>query len=456
MTLTDLCDQGYLSITATTADPYVAFGTTPTVTSNLMDHIVIKYRTETTAKSGELFTARTDGVTWGSPHEKSHVTWDWVADGEWQIMVIDATSVWGNVYGVTLENLRFDPLEQPAEAGETIDVAYIKFFANAKAARAFADTEYKADGDRVVVRPPLRPLDPATVVPVVLLEGEQLSVSGGIQMNDARYSYERGCVTLTVKGSDPGYFLFREPAKIAPFMTVKYRTTTRGAGGEIYTGSVQSSPNGRTDRLQYDYIPDGQWHTAIIDLRDIADYDAGTNTVKYLRFDFLHSDSGLSSAAAIDIECIAFFATPDEAAVYRHTPPAERTLHTATFVVNGLALYKVEFRAGDESLSEPVVPILPGMSGAWESYTLGDADITVHAIYTPTADTSVPDVPPLTDGSTETNEPDGTEEPAPVTDPAPTDTTPAEGKGCGSTLGISLLTLLLAAALWLGKREDRV
>ena len=149
----------------------------------------------------------------------------------------------------------------------------------------------------------------------------------------------------------------------------------------------------------------------------------------------------------MDIECIGFFATLDEASVYLHTPPAERALHTATFVVNGLELYKVEFRAGDASLSEPVVPILPGMIGVWEAYTLGDADITVHAIYTPIGETSVPDVPPLTDEAPETTEPE--------TDSAP-DTVPAEGKGCASAVSGGLVLLLLAASLWLGKREDRV
>ncbi len=462
MTVTDLCDQGYLAIKAQQNDPFFAFGSSPTVTSNLMDHIVIKYRTTSTAKSGEIFVQRSDGATWGNPYEKTNMIWDWTADGEWQVAVIDASDRWGNLsggkgtYGVTLSNIRFDPLEKPTGAGETIDVAYIKFFANEKAARAFADTEYVTDGDKLVVKAPLRPIDPTTVTPVILIEGEDLNVTGGNQMKDAAYDYGAGYINLTVQGSDPSYFLYRESTKIAPFMAIKYRTTIRGVKGEIYAGSVQTGPNGRSDRLVFDYVTDGQWHIAVIDLRKIADYNAGTDTVNYLRFDFLHSDSGLSSASYLDVEYIGFFATVDEASVYQHALPEERALHTATFVVNGLELYKVAFREGDTSLDEPVVPILPGMVGGWESYTLGDADITVNAVYTPAAETVVPDVPPLpSEEDTGMNDPE-TNVPI-VTTTEPTETKPAEGKGCGSTLALTLLPLLLAAAfVALRKRETRL
>ena len=449
MTVTDLCDQGYLSITAQQNDPYFAFGASPDVTSNLMDHVVIKYRTTSTAKSGELFVNRTDGATWGSPYEKTNVIWDWVADGEWQIAVIDASAVWGNVYGVTLSNIRFDPLEKPTGAGETIDVAYVKFFANKKAAEAFAASEYVEEDGKTVVKAPLRPIDPTTVRPVILMEGEALNVTGGTQMQDATYSYDRGFVTYTVKGSDPSFLLYRETTKVAPYMAIKYRTTAKNAGCEIYVGSVQSGPNGRSDRVTYRYTADGEWHIAVIDLRKAADYNADTNTINYLRLDFLYSDSGLSNGSTLDVEYIAFFNSYDEAAVYPHPLPSEKARFTATFVVEGKALYTVEFREGDTTLEEPVVPILPGMIGTWEVYTLGNADITIHAVYTPATQSNVPDVPPLPD---ETEAPDET---APVTDPADTDE-PA-GKGCRSVLGVSLAApILLAAAYAVCKKRDRL
>lgn len=454
VSVTDLCDLGYLHIQALQNDPFFSFGIQPTVTSNLMDHMVIKYRTESTAKSGELFVERSDGVKWGQPYDKSNVIWDWTADGEWHIAVVDASSVWGNVYGVTLQNLRFDPLEKPTGAGETIDVAYIKFFANAKAAQEYAATEYTEEDGKTVVKPPLRPLDPATVKPAILIDGESLNVTGGSQMQDAVYSYDQGLITYTAKGSDPSFYLYRDPAEIAPFMAIRYRTTTRGVGGEIFTGSVQTGPNGRSDRITYKYISDGEWHTAIIDLRKAADYDADTDKVNYLRFDFLHSDSGLGSTATLDVEYIAFFDTVDEASVYLHTLPTEKATYTATFAVEGKPLYRVEFREGDTALEEPVVPILPGMIGAWEPYTLQNADITVNAVYTPAAESDVPDVPPLP--SEEGTEDPETNVPA-DTEADPSDTTETPKKGCRSAVSMGLVsTILLAAAYALGKKRDRL
>ena len=454
MTVTDLCDQGYLSITAQQNDPFFSFGINPAVTSNLMDHVVIKYRTTSTAKSGEIFVERTDGVTWGNPYEKSNVIWDWTADGEWQVAVIDASSIWGNVYGVSLKNIRFDPLEKPSGAGETIDVAYIKFFSNAQAARSYAASEYVEENGKTVVKAPLRPIDPTTVKPAILIEGEDLNVTGGTQMRDAVYSYEQGFITYSAKGSDPSFFLYRESTEVAPFMAIKYRTTAKNAGCEVYVGSVQTGPNGRSDRVTYKYTADGEWHIAVIDLRKAADYNADTGKVNYLRFDFLYSDSGLSSTATLDVEYIAFFNTYDEAVVYPHTLPEEKARYTATFVVEGKALYTVEFRAGDTSLEEPVVPILPGMIGTWESYTLGDADITINAVYTPATESNVPDVPPLpSDDATEdieTNVPDVTDE------PSEGDTEPSGKKGCGSALSLSLLPMLLLAATCMGKRKHRL
>jgi hypothetical protein len=332
-------------------------------------------------------------------------------------------------------------------------VAYVKFFANAKAAEAYAATEYVQEDGKTVVKAPLRPIDPTTVKPVILMEGEDLNVTGGSQMRDAAYDYGQGFITLTAKGADPNYFLYRESTKIAPFMAIKYRTTIRNVKGEIHAGSVQNTPNGRSDRLVLDYITDGEWHVAVIDLRKIPDYNPDTDTVNYLRFDFLHSDSGLSGGAYLEVEYIGFFNTVDEATVYPHTLPEERALHTITFVVNGIELYKVQFREGDASIQEPVVPILPGMVGAWEAYTLGTADITVNAVYTPTTESDIPDVPPLpSEGDTGVEEPETN---VPV-DPS-TNTAPAGGKGCGSVLSVTLLPLLLAGAfVALRKREHRL
>ena len=448
MTLPDICNQGYLPITATGKDPHFTFGISPAVSSNLLDHIVIKYRATATGLQGELFAERTDGAAWGEPDGDTHVSFDIVANGEWQLAVIDASSIWGDVYDVELKNIRFDPLEGNVTEGDTVDVAYIKFFANRRAANTFAESEYVTENGKTTVKPPVRPLDPETVSPVLLLDGEALSVSGGSQMKNSQYSYEKGYVTLTPTGADPNYFLLRESTRVAPFMAIRYRTTTRGVQGEIHAASVGSTPNGRTDRLTFDYNPDGQWHTAVVDLQGIAAYDAATHTLTYLRFDFFCSESGMPAGAALEVEYIAFFEAADEAEVYRHTIPTRRALRKATFVVNGEPLYVVEFRAGDTTLTEPVVPHVPGMIGRWEPYTLGDEDITVHAVYTPDGASNVPDMPDMP----------GEETSAPTPDTEGEDGTEGgdstQSGGCKSVLDVGFVALLLTAAVGLVKKKE--
>ncbi len=461
VSLTELCDQGYLTITNTGNDPFFAFGESPVVPSNLMDHVVIKYRTATTAQSGELFVDRSDGVTWGQPYEKSNLLWNWVADGEWQVAVIDATASWGNVYGVTLQNIRFDPLEKPTEAGETIDVCYIKFFANAKAAHAFAATEYVTDGETTTVRPPARPIDPATVKPAFLLEGEALSVSGGIQMKDTVYDFDQGFVTLTATGADPGYYLIRESKKVAPYMAIRYRTTLKGAEGEVYVGSQGSDATGTGDHVTYSYKPDGAWHTAIVDLSVADAYPAETDTVTYLRFDFLTMKAGSVSGGFVEVAYIGFFDDPDAAAVFVHTPPRQKAEYTATFLVNGHKVHELIFKEGDTAIEEPVVPHIPGMIGAWEPYTLKNASITINAVYTPAEESAVPDMPPITQppADTEVNPPapGDTAEPIDTTaTPAPeSETAAAPKEGCASAISLTVPALLLLAALAVSAGKHR-
>ena len=120
----------------------------------------------------------------------------------------------------------------------------------------------------------------------------------------------------------------------------------------------------------------------------------------------------------------------------------------ATFVVNGEPLYVVEFRAGDTTLTEPVVPHVPGMIGRWEPYTLGDEDITVHAVYTPDGASNVPDMPDMP----------GEETSAPTPDTEGEDGTEGgdstQSGGCKSVLDVGFVALLLTAAVGLVKKKE--
>ena len=58
------------------------------------------------------------------------------------------------------------------------------------------------------------------------------------------------------------------------------------------------------------------------------------------------------------------------------------TVHTVTFIADGVTVESVSFNEGDVSVTEPTVPVKEGYSGFWQSYVLGTEDITVNAVYT--------------------------------------------------------------------------
>lgn len=101
-------------------------------TSDYLRYAVIKYRSHGSTL-GEFYACR-DGVQWTSPYG-SRVSWEWVADSEWHLALVDARYVWGNV-SEHLHAFRFDFNGQ-------VDVAYIKFFAEKYYAEAFLRTEQK-------------------------------------------------------------------------------------------------------------------------------------------------------------------------------------------------------------------------------------------------------------------------------------------------------------------------
>ena len=130
--------DGYVTFTATGDDPYFKFGDAhaPRGTGAELAWVVIKYRTTAKIGKGEFFTNRSGGAHWGDAG--THVDWSYNTDGEWHAAVINCTSAWGKAKNETLYAFRFDPLASGAKAGDSIDVAFIRFYAGEDEARAFA------------------------------------------------------------------------------------------------------------------------------------------------------------------------------------------------------------------------------------------------------------------------------------------------------------------------------
>ncbi len=146
--------EGYVTFRAEGDDPYFRFadGCEPNVTTEKLAFAVIKYRTTAAISSGEFFTNRHSGPQWGG--DRTWVKWSYKNDGQWHAVIVDTTDAWGGVTGDTLYAFRFDPLASGAKAGDTIDVAYIHFFADFEAAAAFASVEFPDDVTEPETDPP--------------------------------------------------------------------------------------------------------------------------------------------------------------------------------------------------------------------------------------------------------------------------------------------------------------
>lgn len=264
------------------------------------------------------------------------------------------------------------------------------------------------------------------------------------QVNQIRIENKEGYVTFTAEGDDP-YFRFADEKSPTPktsdlaYLVITYRTTASIAAGEIYTnrrsGAHWGDPN---THVTWTYIPDGEWHTVVVDASTVWGNDGGDELYAF-RLDPL--SSGAKVGDSIDIASVLFFREGTHARAYA----GGQAVYTATFAVDGIPLYRVEFREGDTTLEEPVVPILPGMVGTWEPYTLTGSDMTINAVYTPAQEPNVPEVPPL---GTEAA-PRDTQEPGTLAE-----TEPVREVGCTSVLdaGAALVLPLVAAAV-LGRKK---
>ncbi len=139
-TYTPSLEQGYLTTTASGGDPYIVMNTDPSVDSNQMGYMVIKYNLSgiaSTATAQLMHGGGQANSAWGA----NLTTWDWEVAGEWDVVTVP-TSWRNDASGYRVNLLRLDFLDVGA-SGITFDVAYIAFFATQADADAYAAAEEK-------------------------------------------------------------------------------------------------------------------------------------------------------------------------------------------------------------------------------------------------------------------------------------------------------------------------
>ena len=126
--------DGALRITATGNDPYVVLlnnGSEELGLSGKKAHyILVKYKATSTVETPVInFFSNVPGIAgWGGAGSYTNTNDQDVltADGNWHYIMVDATNAWGN-HDSMLNAFRLDALDN-ANAGDTIDIASIKFF----------------------------------------------------------------------------------------------------------------------------------------------------------------------------------------------------------------------------------------------------------------------------------------------------------------------------------------
>lgn len=447
--------NGYVTFNVTADDPYLTLGVAPTGYANQLGYMVIKYRTSAATAGGEFFTATSGGYGWANPIDKTHVTHAYVNDGEWHTTIVDASAVWGDLYGQSLQNFRFDPI---VGASGSIDISYIAFYTNLAAAEA------AAAADEGVA--PTTPIDPSTIVSTVY-DGESLFSNLGVSGCSGAYNYAEGYMTLTSLGGDPNYYLFiNYEQKVGPILAIKYRTTSALANDNKNEGfiGVGEGASGSGDQFTWanPVINDGEWHIAYADISSLTKVVAnedGTYTVNYFRVDFLRD------AGYLDVAYIGFFGSVDELNAYDAQIWTAPKYYKVTFMADEQVVKEVYYREGTESISSPSVPKKDGFTGEWEAFEMGK-DVVVNAVYTEIPETTEPVTtepatsetePVTTEPATSETETEPTVTEPVTTEPAGTDEPQQEKQGCKSALAVGAvvaLTSMIALGAVCFKKKD--
>lgn len=382
--ISPIADKGYIEATVQGTSAII-FEDTNGSHLGAGDNVVIKYRAEKDMTAKVSFTSADKSIS-----QEVRFT-----SGGWSILNIDLS----NDAHVN-DTIGRSRLDFSSDSSGKLDIAYIAYYSCQYAAELAIAADTDGDGS---IKAPSAPKGPSDAEAVYILEGDGLNVPMSYGCDATQYDHSKGYITLTATNSDPNVNLALAGTEIAPYVIIKYRTECKNAVGEFFLSSVQSTPHGNTDHVKIPYQTDGLWHTAIVDLSTVSEYDAEKNTVKYFRFDFLQKD-GLAFGSSIDIEYIAFFSDKALAEGYEHTAPERDGVYRVVFYSMGRKIYELEYIPGEE-FTVPVVPIIKGMDGRWEDFELVESDIEVNAVYTPVnVDTGPVFDPTISEESDESDE----------------------------------------------------
>lgn len=132
---------------------------------------------------------------------------------------------------------------------------------------------------------------------------------GEYNMSHSYVTSDGGYVKMTATNGDP--YTYLEAPKCdsmdIQYISIVYRTNLSG-GGEIYVSKSSGEQMGQDTMVSWNsYIGDGQWNMTVVDLSKLC--KSGVTFTNF-RIDPYHSQQ---SGAAIDIKCIAGFATQADA-----------------------------------------------------------------------------------------------------------------------------------------------
>ena len=269
----------------------------------------VKYRTEIPGFYMEFFTNSYDLTAQASSNFNIYGL---KSNGEWDVRFVDLYEKIPTVFnGTSLNHMRFDFANgNPIPPETELDIEYIAFFNTIEDAQKFEYGEdYVApeEGGGTNENSPL--YFGAIDVFNSATGNEAKNLESATLADDFSY------VTLTTAkgGSNDAYInLLKSTKAAAPYIAIKYRTTSEGFWIETFMDSVNSSAKGGSS---FTFTPDsdGEWHIYVLNVKDrLGETIFNGEKINYIRFDFANCNSTLGEWS-IDIEYIAFFNTEEEA-----------------------------------------------------------------------------------------------------------------------------------------------